>query len=95
MLNASFADYLVPMALELPDIHIGHVETPNAGTRLGSKGAGEAGTVGGAPAVMLAVNDALRPFGARIDRWPMTPETVLKAIAEVPISEGYAQTSLR
>lgn len=81
MLNASFADYLVPMAAEMPDIHIGHVETPTAGTRLGTKGAGEAGTVGGATAVMLAVNDALRPLGARIDRWPMTPETVLKAIA--------------
>ena len=81
MLNASFADYLVPMAGEMPDIHVGHVETPNAGTRLGTKGAGEAGTVGAAPAVMLAVNDALRPLGARVDRWPMTPETVLNAIA--------------
>ena len=82
MLNASFADYLVPMASEMPDIHLGHVETPNAGTRLGTKGAGEAGTVGAAPAVMLAVNDALRPLGARVTRWPMTPETVLDAIAE-------------
>ena len=81
MLNATFADYLVPMAGEMPDIHIGHVETPTAGTRLGTKGAGEAGTVGAATAVMLALNDALRPLGARIDHWPMTPETVLNAIA--------------
>ncbi len=93
MLNATLADYLVPMAGELPDIHIGHVETPNAGTRLGAKGAGEAGTVGAAPAVMLAVNDALSPIGARIDRWPMTPETVLNAIAAAPASNGSARPS--
>lgn len=81
MLNASFADYLVPMACETPDIDVDHVETPTEGTALGSKGAGEAGAVGAGPAVMLAVNDALRPAGARVERWPITPETVRAALA--------------
>ncbi len=81
MLNASFADYLVPMAAGLPDIHVGHVETPLDETALGTKGAGEAGTVGAPAAILLAVNDALRPFGARIARLPITPETVLDSLA--------------
>ena len=81
MLNASFADYLVPMAAGLPDIHVGHVETPLDDTALGTKGAGEAGTVGAPAAILLAVNDALRPLGARVASLPITPETILQAIA--------------
>ncbi len=42
--NGSLADYLVPMAMEMPDIMIAHVETPTADTELGAKGCGEAGT---------------------------------------------------
>ncbi len=81
MLNASFADYLVPMAAGLPDIHVGHVETPLDDTALGTKGAGEAGTVGAPAAILLAVNDALRPLGARVTSLPITPESILQAVA--------------
>ena len=81
MLNASFADYLVPMAAEMPDIHVGHVETPLEGTALGAKGAGEAGTAGAPAAVLLAVNDAIRPLGAQVSSLPVTPESILTAIA--------------
>ena len=81
MLNASFADYLVPMAAELPDIHVSHVETPLDGTALGTKGAGEAGTVGAPAAILLAVNDAIRPLGAQVSSLPITPESILRAIA--------------
>ena len=49
MLNGNMADYLVPMAAEMPDIEVGHVVTPTADFELGAKGAGEAGTAG-APA---------------------------------------------
>lgn len=82
-LNATMADYLVPMAGEMPDIHIEHVETPTRTSTLGAKGAGEAGT-GGAPAALLnAVNDALRPLDASIFQMPMTPERILKALGVV------------
>jgi len=81
MLNASFVDYLVPMAAGLPDIHVGHVETPIEETALGTKGAGEAGTVGAPAAILLAVNDALRPLGARVTALPIGPEAVLEAVA--------------
>src|SRR5438270_7401736 len=59
MLNGNMADYLVPMAAEMPDIEVGHVVTPTADSELGAKGAGEAGTAGAPACVMNAVNDAL------------------------------------
>ena len=78
--NATMADYLVPMAAEMPDIVIGHVETPTAESQLGAKGAGEAGTAGAPAAIMNAINDAIRPLGGRITEMPMTPERVLTAL---------------
>lgn len=83
LLNASMADYLVPMAAEMPDITIEHIATPTKTSDLGAKGAGEAGT-GGAPAALQnAVNDALRPHGSSITEQPMTPQRVLKALGVV------------
>ena len=83
MLNANMADYLVPMAADMPDIHVGHVVTPTAESTLGAKGAGEAGTAGAAAAVANAVNDALSPFGVTISEIPLTPEIVLRALGVV------------
>jgi hypothetical protein len=78
------ADYLVPMAAEMPDIEVGHVETPTRESVLGAKGAGEAGTAGAPAAVMNAINDALRPFGAKVFAQPFTPERILAALGKVP-----------
>ena len=83
MLNGSMADYLVPMAFEMPDIEIGHVCTPTQTSELGAKGAGEAGTAGAPGAVMNAVNDALQGFGCSITEQPITPERVLKALGRI------------
>jgi aerobic carbon-monoxide dehydrogenase large subunit len=84
LLNGNMADYLVPMAAEMPDIEVGHVVSPTADSELGAKGAGEAGTAGAPGSVMNAVNDALRPLGARpITEMPMTPEVVLHALGRV------------
>ena len=78
--NGTLADYLVPMAAEMPDIHVGHVETPESTTRLGAKGIGEAGTIGAIGVVWVGVNDAVAPLGARLCHQPFTPERVLDAI---------------
>jgi carbon-monoxide dehydrogenase large subunit len=78
--NASLADYLVPMAREMPEIHIAHVETPTSATTLGARGVGEAGTVGAAAAIWTAVNDALAPFGATMTQQPFTPARVRERI---------------
>ncbi|WHZ34443.1 xanthine dehydrogenase family protein molybdopterin-binding subunit [Sagittula sp. MA-2] len=80
LLNGSMADYLVPMAGEMPDMQIGHVETPTSESELGAKGAGEAGTAGAPAAVMNAINDALRPLGAQVTEMPFTPERILRAL---------------
>lgn len=81
--NANMADYLVPMAGEMPDIDVGHVVSPTMESELGAKGAGEAGTAGAAAAVSNAVNDALRPFGAIITEIPLTPQIILSALGRI------------
>jgi carbon-monoxide dehydrogenase large subunit len=81
LLNGTMADYLVPMAYEMPDILVEHVETPEASTKLGAKGIGEAGLIGAMGSVWVAVNDALKPFGAKILHQPFTPERVLDSLA--------------
>jgi carbon-monoxide dehydrogenase large subunit len=83
LLNASMADYLVPMAAEMPDIAVGHVVSPTADSELGAKGAGEAGTAGAPAAVMNAINDALAPFGTQVTAMPFTPERILQALGKV------------
>ncbi|WP_395678513.1 xanthine dehydrogenase family protein molybdopterin-binding subunit [Inquilinus sp.] len=81
--NGSLADYLVPMACEMPDIEIGHIETPTRGTELGAKGCGEAGTAAASAAALNAVNDAMAPFGATIAQIPMTPARLLQALGRI------------
>jgi carbon-monoxide dehydrogenase large subunit len=84
LLNGNMADYLVPMAMEMPDIEVGHVVTPTADGELGAKGAGEAGTAGAPGCVMNAINDALRPLGAKtLTDMPFTPDKILAALGKV------------
>ena len=83
LLNGNMADYLVPMALEMPDIVCAHIETPTRQSQLGAKGVGEAGTAGAPGAVMNAVNDALSPLDARVTSMPFTPERILRALGRV------------
>jgi carbon-monoxide dehydrogenase large subunit len=84
MLNGSMMDYLVPMAAEMPDIECSHVVSPTADSELGAKGAGEAGTAGAPASVMNAINDALRPLGAKpLTDMPFTPGKILAALGKV------------
>ncbi len=83
LVNGTMADYLTPMAAEMPDIDVAHVETHTGVSELGAKGVGESGTGAAPAAVMNAVNDALIPFGARVTVQPMTPEVILTALGKV------------
>ena len=83
ILNGSMADYLVPMAAEMPDILVSHVQSPTKSSRLGAKGAGEAGTAGAPAAVVNAINDALSPFGVTVNSQPVTPEKILRALGRI------------
>lgn len=81
MLTASFMDYQMPRADELPAFQLVTREVPTKVNPLGAKGVGEAGTVGALAAVMNAVNDALAPLGIRHFDMPATPARVWAAIA--------------
>ena len=81
MLTASFMDYQMPRADDLPDIRMTTREVPTKVNPLGAKGVGEAGTVGAMAAAMNAVNDALAPLGIRHFDMPATPHRVWAAIA--------------
>jgi aerobic carbon-monoxide dehydrogenase large subunit len=80
LLSASFMDYALPRAVDLPDIEVDLIEVPCETNPLGVKGAGEAGAVGSPPAVMNALVDALSGDGVRHMDMPATPEAVWKAI---------------
>jgi carbon-monoxide dehydrogenase large subunit len=67
-------------------LRIDHMKTPSPYTSFGQKGLGEGGAIGPPAALANAVNDALRPLGARVDRLPITPRRILEAVmaARVP-----------
>ena len=77
LLSASFMDYALPRANDVPDIEVDLIEVDCQTNPLGVKGAGEAGAVGSPPAVMNALVDALG--GVTVDM-PATPEKVWKAL---------------
>jgi aerobic carbon-monoxide dehydrogenase large subunit len=79
-LTTSFADYLLPMATDVPTCNISHVETVNPLNPLGVKGAGEGGTIPAAAAIIGAIEDALSPFGVHFSETPLTPERIVKAL---------------
>jgi carbon-monoxide dehydrogenase large subunit len=81
LLTASFMDYCMPRAGDLPDFDFETRNIPSTTNPLGFKGAGEAGSIGSTPAVMNAVGDALwRAY--RVDHidMPATPLAVYRAI---------------
>ena len=80
ILSTTLADYLPPTAHEIPDIEIHHLETLTGETITQAKGVGEGGTIGAPAAILAAINDALRPFGAELDEMPATPRRVRDAI---------------
>jgi CO/xanthine dehydrogenase Mo-binding subunit len=68
--NASYMDFLMPYASEVPDIDIDHQQTPSPLNPLGIKGAGEAGVIPGTAAIASAIEDAV---GRRIASMPISP----------------------
>jgi carbon-monoxide dehydrogenase large subunit len=74
--TASFMDYLVPTAAELPSLEVTHLETPSPTSAWGLKGVGEGGTVGAPACVANAVCDAV---GAELNMLPLAPEAIAAA----------------
>ncbi|MHB2024928.1 MAG: xanthine dehydrogenase family protein molybdopterin-binding subunit [Mycobacteriales bacterium] len=82
LVTGTMADYSVPGAPDLPEFVTDRTETPATTNPLGVKGVGETGAIGGTPAVVNAVVDALRHLGVSDVRMPCTPERVWRAIRE-------------
>ncbi|MEM6438791.1 MAG: xanthine dehydrogenase family protein molybdopterin-binding subunit [Pseudomonadota bacterium] len=83
-LAASFMDYQLPRAADLPSFSFKLNEIPAKTNPLGVKGCGEAGSVGAVPAVALAMQDALlRGGAASIPPPPFTPQAVWRALQGV------------
>ncbi|WP_246440456.1 xanthine dehydrogenase family protein molybdopterin-binding subunit [Saccharothrix tamanrassetensis] len=81
-LTTGFKTYLLPRAVDVPRVELGHLCTPAPGTPLGAKGVGEAGFAGALAAAFNAVNDAVAPLGARLDRTPLSPIAIMRALRE-------------
>src|SRR6185437_11057386 len=79
-LTASFADYPIVSATELPSFELASMETPTSYNPLGVKGIGEAGTIGSTPAVQNAIIDAVAHLGVRHVEMPTTPMRIWRAI---------------
>ncbi len=79
-LSASFMDYCIPTAMEVPSIETVHLETPSPLNPLGIKGAGEAGVIPVAALIAEAVDDALAPLQVRVTEMPLSPDKLLALV---------------
>ena len=86
LLTASFMDYMIPRADDMPDLRVGHHGVPCTTNPLGVKGAGESGVAGALPSAVNAVLDALASRGVRRLDLPMTPARVWAALRDAATS---------
>jgi len=82
LLTASFMDYALPRAADLPHITFMSEPVPSTANIMGMKGCGEAGTVGALAAIANAVQDALWDHGVRQADMPFTPHRVWEMLNE-------------
>jgi CO/xanthine dehydrogenase Mo-binding subunit len=82
IINASFMDYLLPTAAEVPPIAVDHVETPSPLNPLGVKGAGEAGVIPVPALFASAIDNALSVYGVRIREMPLHPNRLFELLQE-------------
>ena len=82
LLNASFADYLIPSACEVPHIEIGHHETRSPLNPLGTKGVGEAGTIPVPALFAQAIENAFPDHDLEILEMPLSPNRLFELLQE-------------
>ena len=80
--SATFMDYLMPTACDIPRIEIEHLETVPLDADVNFRGVGEGGMIVAPPTVVNAIEDALAPFGVRIYEQHLPPARILELIAE-------------
>jgi len=82
LMTSSMTQYLIPSAMEIPDMILDRTETPSTANALGVKGIAEAGTIASPPAVINAVVYVFTHPGATEMGKPASPERVWRAIQE-------------
>ncbi|NEW88667.1 xanthine dehydrogenase family protein molybdopterin-binding subunit [Rhodopseudomonas sp. WA056] len=89
LLTASYLDYCIPRADNLPPINVTlDPSAPCKTNPLGAKGCGESGAIGGPPCVVHGVLDALAPLGVTTLNTPLTPEKVWRAIQDAKSAQA-------
>ncbi len=86
-LSGTFADYLVPTAVESPRWELGKTVTPSPHHPIGAKGVGESPTVGAPPAIANAIVDAMWHLGVRHIDIPVTPQKVWRLLRKHGVTE--------
>lgn len=81
LLSGSFVNYLLPGAMEVPNIKTVHLESPSPLNPLGVKGLGEGGAIAPPAAIANALADALLPFTVRVNEIPLSPNRVMELVA--------------
>ena len=87
LVSSNLADYMLPRRSDIPKIEVIGMESPSPMNPLGAKGAGEGGTIGPPAVLAAAVEDALAPFGVRINRTPLSPAVILQALRDAKPGE--------
>jgi carbon-monoxide dehydrogenase large subunit len=77
LLTGSLMDYLLPTAMDVPNIETIHLEFPSPRNPLGVKGVGEGGAISPPAAIANAIEDALAPFDVRITETPVSPARIV------------------
>lgn len=80
--SATFLDYLVPSATEVPTFRMGHVETPSPYTEYGIKGGGEGGRMVTPSVVSAAIDDALAEYGMHVRELPVRPSVIVQTVQD-------------
>jgi aerobic carbon-monoxide dehydrogenase large subunit len=91
LLSGTLMDYALPNARMLPDFVTDFIETPSPFNPLGAKGAGESGCIGGPPAIVNAVLDALAPLGITSIDMPLRPEKIWSLVQAASLAPVLAR----
>jgi len=87
LLSASFMDYMLPTASDIPDFHLVHQHSPSPLNPLGVKGVGEGGAIAPPVVIANAVSDALSPYKVEFNATPIKPEQIVRAAGLVTARE--------
>ena len=88
LLTATFMDYALPRAADVPMIEFTSEPVPSTANPMGMKGCGEAGTVGALAAVANAVQDALWERGVRQADMPFTPHRIWELLQDDTVTDS-------